>query len=91
MGLNEEAKVNYLFLIESEKNIKAITNLYLILIYKKTQLSDRSAFLFLLIDIFTPLTFVDFTQSSTSHISYSLFLSAQQKMPKYLSFLTCNK
>ena len=32
LGLNEEAKVNYLFLIESEKNIKAITNLYLILI-----------------------------------------------------------
>ena len=28
-----------------------ISNLYLILIYKKTQLSDRSAFLFLLIDI----------------------------------------
>ena len=32
MGLNKEAKVNYLFLIESEKNIKAIINLYLILI-----------------------------------------------------------
>ena len=29
-----------------------LSNLYLILIYKKTQLSDRSAFIFLLIDIF---------------------------------------
>ena len=29
-----------------------LSNLYLIFIYKKTQLSDRSAFLFLLIDIF---------------------------------------
>ncbi len=29
----------------------AITNLYLIFIYKKTQLSDRSAFIFLVIDI----------------------------------------
>ena len=29
-----------------------LSNLYLILIYKKTQLSDRSAFLFLIIDIF---------------------------------------
>ena len=28
-----------------------LSNLYLILIYKKTQLSDRSALLFLLIDI----------------------------------------
>ena len=30
----------------------ALSNLYLIFIYKKTQLSDRSAFIFLLIDIF---------------------------------------
>ncbi len=30
----------------------AVSNLYLIFIYKKTQLSDRSAFLFLVIDIF---------------------------------------
>ena len=29
-----------------------LSNLYLIFIYKKTQLSDRSAFLFLVIDIF---------------------------------------
>ena len=29
-----------------------LSNLYLIFIYKKTQLSDRSAFIFLLIDIF---------------------------------------
>ena len=29
-----------------------ISNLYLILIYKKTQLSDQSAFIFLVIDIF---------------------------------------
>ena len=32
--------------------IGAISNLYLIFIYKKTQLSDRSALFFLLIDIF---------------------------------------
>jgi two-component system, sensor histidine kinase RegB len=30
----------------------ALSNLYLIFVYKKTQLSDRSAFIFLLIDIF---------------------------------------
>ena len=30
----------------------ALSNLYLFFIYKKTQLSDRSAFIFLLIDIF---------------------------------------
>ena len=30
-----------------------LSNLYLIFIYKKTQLSDRSAFIFLLIDILT--------------------------------------
>jgi two-component system sensor histidine kinase RegB len=29
-----------------------LSNLYLIFIYKKTQLSDRSAFIFLVIDIF---------------------------------------
>ena len=29
-----------------------LSNLYLIFIYKKTQLSDRSAFLFLVVDIF---------------------------------------
>ena len=32
--------------------IGMLSNLYLIFIYKKTQLSDRSAFLFLIIDIF---------------------------------------
>ena len=30
----------------------ALSNLYLIVIYKKTQLSDRSALIFLIIDIF---------------------------------------
>ena len=30
----------------------ALSNIYLIYIYKKTQLTDRSAFIFLLIDIF---------------------------------------
>ena len=32
--------------------IGILSNLYLIFIYKKTQLSDRSAFIFLVIDIF---------------------------------------
>ena len=32
--------------------IGIISNLYLIFIYKKTQLSERSAFIFLVIDIF---------------------------------------
>ena len=32
--------------------IGIISNLYLIFIYKKTQLSDRSAFVYLMIDIF---------------------------------------
>ena len=33
-------------------SVGILSNLYLIFIYKKTQLSDRSAFIFLLIDIF---------------------------------------
>jgi len=54
--------VNFVyFFLNSEFNLVAsniiiffgvLSNLYLIFIYKKTQLSDRSAFLFLIIDIF---------------------------------------
>ena len=60
--LGQLISVNFVFLILNfEFNfilsnfviiLGVLSNFYLILIYKKTQLSDRSAFLFLIIDIF---------------------------------------
>ena len=52
--------------------IGMFSNLYLVYIYKKTQLSDRSAFIFLLIDI-TQLSFLIYLTGGIAN-PFSIFL-----------------
>ncbi len=51
-------------------SLGVLSNLYLIFVYQKTQLSDRSALLFLLIDIFQLGTLLYLTGGISNPLSY---------------------